>query len=322
MYFFLDVAEVAMLLFSACQSGDAKKIKDLLNQEPYAKMLINITNTNDTNAKKVAEKTIYTAALRGHYDALNVLLKARANPNAQTNLGTPIYAGVKSGNLNIVRLLIDCGAEFKSQRGGFSPVYVACIEGRIQILRYLVSIGADIFSFDNPPLVFTACTAGQLDVLRYLMEEMEWDIQQTINGENGLRTDGKDTLLYCACQRNKLDIAGFLVRHGASITYTISSRFPQLIKHLLQQRFRPVGPATPTQFYHARLKELGLAELTWSIMGDYASTITRLDLQENSLVNLPRQIFKMSALKTLDISNNQLPELCLEEVKWECTRYG
>lgn len=291
----------------------------MLEKEPYARILINVTNTNDANSKKVAEKTIYTTALRGHYDALHVLVQAGANPNAQTSLGTPIYAAVKSGSLDIVRFLIKQGAQYKALKGGFSPLFVACIEGRVQILRYLVSMGADIFNFTNPPLVFTACTAGQLEVLRYLMEEMEWDVHRTMTGENGLRTDGKDTLLFCACQRNKLEIAGFLVRHGAAITHTISSKFPQIIKHILQQRFRPLGPATPTQLYHARLKELGLAELPWSIMADYASTISRLELRDNSLATLPLEVFKMPVLKTLDVSNNQLPELCQEDVEWACT---
>lgn len=310
-----------MLFFSACHSGDAARIAELLKKEPFARTLINLTNTNDPNSKKVGEKTIYTVTLRGHYDALKVLLQAGANPNARTTLGTPIYAAVKSGNLDVVRLLIKQGAEYKALKGGFSPVYVACIEGRLQILRYLVTMGADIFNFDNPPLVFTACAAGQLDVLRYLMEEMEWDIHRTMSGENGLRMDGRDTLLYCACQRNKLEIAGFLVRHGAAITKTISSKFPLLIQHILQQRFRPIGPSSPKQLYHAKLKELSLAELPWSIMKDYSNTICRLELQNNALAVLPDEVFRnMPALKILDLAHNQLPELCLEDVKWECSR--
>ena len=312
-------AEVAKLFFSACQSGDAAAIQGLLDREPFGKTLVNMTNSDVPDAKKVGEKTIYTTALRGHLDAMKVLLKAGANPNARTSYGTPIYAAAKSGNLDVLRLLIKQGAEFKGLKGGYSPVYVACHEGRLQVLRYLVNMGADIFSFDNPPLVFTACTAGQLDVLRYLMEEMEWDIHRTVSGENGLRVDGKDTLLYCACQRNKLEMAGFLVRHGAAITKTISTKFPSLIRHILQQRFRPVGSATPKQLYYAKLKELGLAELPWSIMKDYGSTICRLELQNNSLSSLPEEVFRdMTALKILDVAHNQLPQLCGESVTWAC----
>lgn len=316
------LADVATLFFSAIQSGDAGKIEELLQKEPFAKSLLEYTHNNDPKSKKVGEKTIYTAALRGHVGALKVLLQAGANPNAQTQLGTPIYAAAKSGSVEVTKLLIKQGAEYKALRGGFSPLYVACIEGRLKVLKYLVSMGADIFGFDNPPLVFTACAAGQLEMLRYLMEEMEWDIHKTLSGENGLlRTDGKDTLLYFACQRNKLEVAGFLVRHGAAITRTIMMNFPQLIRHILHQRFRPLGPATPTQFYQAKLKELGLAELPWAFMKEYAKTISRLELQNNSLTSVAEEIFySMPGLKILDLSHNQLAELSLEEISWKCPR--
>ena len=312
---------MAVKLFSACKDGDAGKIKDLLDGEAYAKTLLNITNTTDAIAKKVGERTIYTAALRGHLEALRVLLQAGANPNVATPLGTPIYGAVKSSKKECVQLLIKQGAEFKSLKGGFSPLHVACLEGKLDILRYLISMGADIFIHDNPPLVFTAAMAGQLDTLRYLMEEMEWDVNRTILGENGQRTDGKDTLLYVACQRKQLEVAGFLVRHGAIMTRTICSTFRRLISHLLQQRFRPMGSGSSPQLYQAKLKELGLAELPWSVMKDYAKTICRLELQGNCLASLPEEIFKhMPSLKVLDVANNQLSELCLEEVKWECGR--
>ena len=312
--------DVALMLFSACQSGNASKIKELVEQESYTWSLLEVTHTNHSNARNIAEKTIYTAALRGHYESVQVLIQAGVNVNAQTSLGTPVYAAVKSGNFDLLCYLIKKGADFKSPQGGFSPIYVACIEGQLRILRYLVSIGASIFEFSNPPLVFTACSAGQMDTLRYLMEEMNWNVNQTMSGEKLVKTDGKDTLLYTACSRNKLDIAGYLVQQGASITQMIVSRFPQIIKHILQQRFRPIGPALPTQLYHARLKEMGLAELPWPIMADYVSTIARLELRGNHLVGLPPEVFQMPALNVLDLCENQISVLSLEDVKWTCRR--
>ena len=312
---FVCCADVAIVLFSACQSGNASKIQELMEKEP---VVLSLLDANHSNARNIAEKTIYTAALRGHYDCVCLLLQAGVDPNTQTSQGTPIYAAVKGGNFELLRYLVRHGADFKSPRGGFSPLYVACIEGRIRILRYLVSIGADIFSFNNPPLVFTACTAGQLEVVCYLMDQMNWDINRSMNGA---KTDGKDTLLYTACSRNKLEIAGYLVMHGARITPTIISHFPRIIKHILQQRLRPVGSATPAaQMYIARLKEIGLTELPWPVMADYASRVTKLDLRGNSLAALPPDIFQMQALTMLDVGQNQLVVLASEDVKWSCKR--
>ena len=319
--FKLLVADVTKELFRLCKCGGASQLEELIESYPYAKSLLEVANSSQSNAKNIAEKTIYTAALSGLTDVVKVLVRAGVSPNAQTSIGTPIYAAAKSGSLEMVQYLIKHGADHKSPRGGFSPLYVACIEGRLQVLRYLVGVGANVFAFSNPPLVFTACTAGQLDILRYLLEETEWDLNRTMTGDSGNKADGKDTLLYTACSRSKLEVAGFLVRHGANITRTIVRRFPQIIKHILQQRFRPHGPAQPVQLYQARLKELGLAELPWSAMVNYKDTIFRLELRGNVLAEVPREVFQMPSLKILDLSENQISVLAQEDVKWTCNKW-
>lgn len=313
--------EVASRLFSACNTGDTHTVKDLLAKEPYASTLIKLTLSENPNAKKVAEKTIYTACLRGHYEIAKSLLKMGINPNLNTGFGTAIYAAVKSGSLDLVKLLVHYGADYRSIRGGFSPLFVACIEGRLNILKYLVNIGANLYAFDNPPLIFTACSAGQLPIVKYLMEEMEFDIHRTISGEDALKTDGKDTLLYTACSRNKPEVAGYLVSQGALVTQTIASRFPHIIKAILHQKFRPVGKAEPLQCFHARLKELGLAEIPWTFLQDFSTCLVRLELRSNFLTSLPDKIFQMPVLKNLDISHNRLPELVQEDVQWKCSRW-
>ena len=322
LYFTLLLTEVAAKFFSACKQGDVDTIKHLLKHEPYAKRLVELTNSEEPNAKKIAERTIYTATLRGHYAAAKVLLEAGANARVNTGYGTPIYAAAKTGSLDLVRLLIEYRADFQSNKR-FSPLFVACIEGRLNILNYLVDRGANLSAF-NPPLVFTACTAGQLEVLKFLMEEMEFNIRHTMSGQDYTRTDGngKDTLLWCACKSNKLEVASYLVKCGAPITHTIFTTFPVIIKHILQQKLIcPVGKSLvgkAEQQYHARFKGIGLVEIPWTILADYSDRLTKVELRANSLTSLPDQIFQMPVLKVLDVSNNALAELCQEEVEWEC----
>ena len=274
---------------------------------------------NDAAGKKIAEKTIIATIQKGHYDALKVLLKAGINPNIRTQDGTPLNAAVKKGSLDIVRLLIDYRAEL-SMRGTPNPLIATCIEGKLNILKYMVKVGADLYAVDNPPLVFTACTAGQLNILKYLMDELEYDIHRTANGSDALRTDGRDTLLYYACQRHKIEVASFLVKEGALITRTIATQFPKIVKDVLQQRFRPSGKPEPVQLYYARLKELGLAEIPWAVLADYTQTLVRIDLHSNYLTTIPDKIFQLPVLKILDVSHNRLPEICQEVVVWSCSQ--
>ena len=317
---------MAAKFFSACNHGDVDTIRHLLKHEPYARKLVEMTNSEEASAKKVAEKTIYTATLRGHYSATKALLDAGANARVNTGYGTPIYAAVKSGSLDLVRLLIEYRADFQSGKG-FNPLFVACIEGRLNILKYLVDLGANLYAFTNPPLVFTACTAGQLDVLKFLMEEMEFNVRHTMSGQDYQRTngDGKDTLLWCACKSNKLEVASYLVKRGAPITRTIFAKFPVIIKHILEQKIRPAGKSAgvtkgdvPHHQFHARFKEIGLTEIPWAVLADYSNRLVKLELRANILTLLPDKIFQMPVLKHLDVSNNALSELSQEEVEWKC----
>ncbi len=313
-------AEVAGKLFAACSSGDVTTLKDILRNEEYAITLIETTLKSAEAGKKVAEKTLIAAINKGHYDVTKVLLKAGVSPNIPTQEGTPLYVAIKKGKLDYVRLLYDYRADLLV-KGRFNPLVATCIDGKLSILKYLVKVGANLFTIDNPPLVFTACAAGQLDILKYLMEEMEYDIHRTAKGSDALKTDGQDSLLFYACQRNKIEVASFLVKNGALITKTIANRFPKIIKDVLQQKFRPSGKPMPVQLYYARLKELGLAEIPWPIFADYSNTLVRIDLRSNFLSLLPDELFQLPVLKILDVSHNRLPVICQEEVKWTCTRW-
>ena len=314
--------EVARQLYQCCANGDHATLTQLLNTERYAVQLIEATNKADA-PKAIVEKTIYTACLRGHYAVVRILLRRNINVNMNSGFGTPIYAAAKCGSLDVVKLLIEYGAEYKRVRSGFSPLFVACVEGQLNILRYLVNVGADLYSFSNPPLVFTACMQGHLQVLQYLMEEMEYDIHRTVNGENALRMDGKDSLLYVACCRSKIDVADYLLTKGAIITQLIATKFSSAVKQLLEKRIRqshrPSKPGSPPNIT-ARWKELGLAEIPWAFIATYSHKITKLELRSNRLSSLPEQIFQMPHLKTLDVSQNLLPELTQEDVDWHCYR--
>lgn len=314
---------MAWQLYKLCDSGDYHGLVGLLDREAYALRLLDMTN-NAEPPKAVIEKTIYTACLKGHTQVVKELLRSKVNPNANCGLGTPIYAAAKCGNLGIVKLLIEYGAQYKRVRSGFSPLFVSCMEGRLNILRYLVNIGADLFAFTNPPLIFTACMQGHLEVVHYLMEEMEYNIHRTISGEDALRVDGKDSLLYVACSRKKVDVAEFLLQKGAILTHTIVTKFPAVVKVLLERRIRigrrPSKPGMPPPSMTARWKELGLAEVPWSFLSGFSSTITKLELRSNRLSCLPEEIFKMPCLRTLDVSQNNLPELSQEDVEWKCHR--
>ncbi len=158
------------------------------------------------------------------------------------------------------------------------------------------------------------------------MDEMEYDIHRTINGEDAIRMEGKDSLLYVACSSKQVEIASYLLTRCAIITPLIISKFSNIVKELLERRVktssRPPAQQGLPPSTTARWKELGLAELPWSFLSGKSQVITKLELHSNRLSSLPDEIFQMPNLKILDISQNLLSEISVEEVEWKCTRYN
>lgn len=310
-------------LFTACETGDRNALEQLISSEPEVRELLAATKSPD-NKSRVGEKTIYTACQRGHYDIVKCLVNAGVNVNAPTNFGTPLSAATKSGDLNLVKYLVGQGADFRTQQGHSNPLFLACVEGKLEIFKYLISLGADVNSFTNPPLIFTACAAGHLPIVKYLMELTRFSVRQTINGRDCMRTDGKDTLLYKACQMKKLDIAEYLVYIGAPITHTIVLAAPDIIAKVLSKRIvqssrPPIGSQEDMTYVQAKWKEMGLAHLNFSFFSGFTEHLTKIELRDNQLVLVPPEIFSLlPQLRILDLSKNQLSELALEDVPWKC----
>eukprot|EP00731_Ephydatia_muelleri_P005646 Em0002g1822a len=307
---------VASKLFATCASGDVAGLKELIDKEPDAATLLQSTKDQTSpSAKKISERTIYAACSKGHIDVVKCLLRAGVDPNVNSGSGTPIYAAAKVGHLDLVKLLVEHGADYKNVQGGFSPLFVACTQGKLNVIKYLISRGANPHAFDNPPLVFTACAAGYLDVVKYFIEELQYDINRTSGGVHALKTDGKDSLLYAACQAKKDDITRYLFVQGANLTKTITSQFTSCIAKVIQSNFKPVDQG----FYHARLKEMGLVETPWPFFASYSSVLTKIELRTNNLTSLPTELFQMPSLTDLDVSHNHLTAICGENVIWECS---
>ena len=303
-------------LIAACGSGDAASLRELLKRERYAIDLLLLTkDPASLVGKKISDRTIYAACSKGHIDVVKCLLEGGIDPNVNSGSGTPIYAAAKYGHLDLVKLLVEYGADYKNVQGGFSPLFVACTQGKLNVIKYLISRGANPHAFDNPPLVFTACAAGYLDVVKYFVEELQYDINRTSGGVHALKTDGKDSLLYAACQAKRKNIAHFLLQEGAVIMPCITTNCSAIISEVVAERYSfPVDQG----YYHAILKEMNLFEAPKMFFEHHFATMTKVDLQYNRLVTIPCELFQMPALKDLNVSNNQLTILCGDEIPWFC----
>ena len=123
---------------------------------------------------------------------------------------TCLMTAAYNGHLSICRLLIDKGAqlEAKSDVDCFTPLHLAAMQGHVEVVRLLCDRGADVEARRESgyrPLHYAA-EDGHLSVVKELIEVRNADVNA--------RTDNGRTALMNARQRNKPDIASFLVSHG------------------------------------------------------------------------------------------------------------
>ena len=122
---------------------------------------------------------------------------------------TCLHAAAASGHLDICRLLIDKGAQVEAKDGtGCAPLHFAAIQGHVEIVRLLCDRGADVEARHNGggrPLHASA-SYGHISVVKELIEER--------NAEINARDDRGRMALRHARDRNKPDIAAYLVSHG------------------------------------------------------------------------------------------------------------
>ena len=125
---------------------------------------------------------------------------------------TCLITATRNGHLAICRLLIDKGAKLEAKdRNESTPLYWAALHGHIEIVRLLCDCEANVEACDEDgwrPL-HDAAWNGHISVVKELIEER--------NAEINAREDGGWTALTCARQRNKTDIAAYLVSHGGIV---------------------------------------------------------------------------------------------------------
>jgi ankyrin repeat protein len=100
-------------------------------------------------------------AIQGSYDALKLVLEAKARPDLVDKVGNgALYHAAENGHLEVVNLLLSYNAPVDQEnRDGRTPLMAAVRNGHAQIVKALIAAGADLSHSD-----FTGRTA--LDIAR------------------------------------------------------------------------------------------------------------------------------------------------------------
>ena len=168
-----------------------------------------------------------------------------ANINAKTSMMdrppgfSPLLFAVQGDNLDLIKLLVEHGAEVNAGAlSGATPLQFACMNGKIEIVNYLIEKDATLTNATAS--LCWASWRGYSNILTLLVEKGV-PVDESA-GEVG-------TPLQRALQGGFLNIATFLIAHGADINKTergepqldSAVRFgsPETVKFLLEAGAKP-----------------------------------------------------------------------------------
>jgi ankyrin repeat protein len=103
-------------------------------------------------------------AWQRHKEIVEILIKAGADVNQESNGWTPLFLASYNNNIPIVRVLLANGANVNHKEYEKTPLSAACTMGNLEIVKLLVSNGATL----TGKLYEDAIDRGHIPVIKYL----------------------------------------------------------------------------------------------------------------------------------------------------------
>ncbi|VDK35559.1 unnamed protein product [Taenia asiatica] len=153
---------------------------------------------------------LHVAAQRCQVEVARLLLKAKADPNAESRNGfTPLHLAAQDGSVEMVRLLLDYKAKVNARaKNGLTPMHLAAQEDSVKAAEVLYAAGAllDPTTKAGYTPLHTACHFGQLNMIKFLISK----------GCNvNARTELGSSTLHLAAQQGHPQVIYTLLESGA-----------------------------------------------------------------------------------------------------------
>ena len=216
-------ANSVIRFFDACAKGDIQVLRGLLAKDAsLARASKPAAEAYPTDLRAAGGRYggwtgLHSAAQGGHVDAVRLLLKHGADPNAREEGDNtyPLHWAAAGGYLEIVRALLDAGGDVHGVGDvheldviGWATFFHAhshAAGGNTDVVSLLVERGARHH-------IFSAMTLGDMDLIRKLAEQNPSALDRHMSGfEHG------QTPLDFAMNRKRYDILDLLIELGANL---------------------------------------------------------------------------------------------------------
>ena len=206
---------IATPLIIAARNGNLDSVKILLRYQAGIKARGTLKATNGEVVKGYTP--LWAAVESGHLDVVKLLLERNADVDCTILRGsTPLSAAASDGRLDIVSCLVEHGADVNTRDDvGSTPLMATRYNGQMNVVIYLVEHGANIHLQDKNGDTCLHCAAerGHVEVVSKLLAVGAKENQDYVNAPN----HSECTPLMATCYNGHMNVATYLVEHGADI---------------------------------------------------------------------------------------------------------
>lgn len=199
----------------ACATGYTNLVKELLEVG---------------KVKMKSPVALFEAAVHGHADCVQLLLKHGADVNAQStsntspsngssvNGNTALHYAACAGHVDVVKVLVEAGANVEEQNeNGHTPLMEAASAGHVSVSKLLLEYGAGINTHSNEfkeSALTLACYKGHLEMVKFLL---------SAGADQEHKTDEMHTALMEASMDGHVEVAKLLLDSGAQVNMPAES---------------------------------------------------------------------------------------------------
>jgi len=189
-------------ILKAAHSGDVRKVKELLEQDPR------LIGARDP----LGNTALILAVNSGHTEIAELLMNSGIHPD--------IYEASSIGLLDLVQQFLNADPSLLDSYSpeGFTSLALAAHFGKLEVLKFLISRGADVNSVSKHPMNVTALHAalfGRRNDAVNLLLASGADVRPKRGGRGWPRSGW--TALHYAASLGYSDLASTFIDHGASI---------------------------------------------------------------------------------------------------------
>ena len=210
-----DGDHITTPLITAARNGNLDSVKILLR---YKADIEARGTVKDTDGNVVEGCTpLWAAVDTGHLDVVELLIERNADVDSRTLTdSTPLRAAAYDGRLDIVSYLVERGADVNARQStDNTPLMITCRNGHMNVATYLVEHGANIHLQDKNgnTCLHYAAERGHVEVVSKLLADAAKENPDYVNARN----NSGITPLMITCSNGHVNVATYLVEHGANI---------------------------------------------------------------------------------------------------------